>query len=374
MIPIELFFRFWKYDFKKQEGRINIMKKQQIKGISALCAIGLMTLAPNGHAQSVHLEKRLGLGAGVGLAIPVAPSSFSDPVDTGYSLEGHADYYLSDAWGVEAAYNRYHYDSGAPTTNSYGLGVIYRFLPNAKLTPVAGIGAGYATTSGTNLSSLDYDGFTLNAKLGLDYSICENWIVSATAKWAWLDGNGDATHDEHGFMPQVNFTYFFGAHASSNVAMTSNEKADGDDDHDGVANSIDQCANTPKNAKVNSLGCPVDQKVDFTINIQFDASKATVKPQYQGELAKMAKLLKAHSDMKAEIEGFTDSSGKKESNIQLSAARAKAVVTYLVKKLGVPAKQLTSKGYGPENPIADNATAEGRAKNRRVVASLSSVH
>jgi len=346
------------------------MKKQQIQGIFALCAISLMTFVPGAQANQIHLEKRFGLGAGVGFAIPVAPSSFSDPTDTGYSLEGHADYYLSDAWGVEAAYNRYHYDSGAPTTNSYGLGVIYRFLPTAVLTPVAGFGAGYATTSGSNAPSLNYDGFTLNAKLGLDYAICENWVLSATAKWAWLDGNGDATHDEHGFMPQVNFTYFFGgSHASASV-----DKVDGDDDGDGVANSADQCANTPKGVKVNSLGCPLDQKVDFTINIQFDASKAAVKPQYHGELAKMAALLKAHSDMKAEIEGFTDSSGKKESNVQLSAARAKAVATYLVKKLGVPAAQLSSKGYGPANPIADNATAEGRAKNRRVVASLSSAH
>ena len=69
--------------------------------------------------------------------------------------------------------------------------------------------------------------------------------------------------------------------------------------------------------------------------------------------------------LKGEISGHTDNTGNAAANVSLSDARAKAVVAYLVKQ-GVAANALTAKGYGADKPIADNATADGRARNRRV--------
>lgn len=69
--------------------------------------------------------------------------------------------------------------------------------------------------------------------------------------------------------------------------------------------------------------------------------------------------------LKGEISGHTDNTGNAAANVALSDARAKAVVAYLVKQ-GVAANALTAKGYGADKPIADNATADGRARNRRV--------
>ena len=69
--------------------------------------------------------------------------------------------------------------------------------------------------------------------------------------------------------------------------------------------------------------------------------------------------------LKGEISGHTDNTGNAAANVSLSDARAKAVVAYLVKQ-GVAANALTAKGYGADKPIADNATDDGRARNRRV--------
>jgi OOP family OmpA-OmpF porin len=65
------------------------------------------------------------------------------------------------------------------------------------------------------------------------------------------------------------------------------------------------------------------------------------------------------------VQGHTDAVGTKAGNRKLSASRAAAVRRYLVDK-GVKAARLTSKGFGPDTPIADNATDEGREMNRRV--------
>jgi OOP family OmpA-OmpF porin len=75
--------------------------------------------------------------------------------------------------------------------------------------------------------------------------------------------------------------------------------------------------------------------------------------------------LKAHPDYTAEIQGHTDSIGSAEYNKKLSERRAKAVYDIMV-KMGIDPNRLSYVGYGEEMPIAENCTAEGRAKNRRV--------
>ena len=82
-------------------------------------------------------------------------------------------------------------------------------------------------------------------------------------------------------------------------------------------------------------------------------------------LDKVADWIKDNPKAKIEIAGYTDSVGSDANNLKLSQARAKAVYDYLVSK-GCPSKNLSHKGYGEADPVADNATAEGRAANRRV--------
>ena len=77
-------------------------------------------------------------------------------------------------------------------------------------------------------------------------------------------------------------------------------------------------------------------------------------------------ILKEDSGLKLDIEGYTDNTGAEKANVLLSQKRAKAVHEYLVTKGGIDTSRLTSEGYGPANPVADNKTAEGRTLNRRV--------
>jgi outer membrane protein OmpA-like peptidoglycan-associated protein len=76
-------------------------------------------------------------------------------------------------------------------------------------------------------------------------------------------------------------------------------------------------------------------------------------------------MMNQAKDIKLSVEGHTDSDGTDESNLKLSEARAKAVVEAITKG-GIDAARLSSAGFGEEKPIADNSTAEGKAKNRRV--------
>lgn len=141
-----------------------------------------------------------------------------------------------------------------------------------------------------------------------------------------------------------------------------------DTDGDGVYDYLDKCPDTPRDLAVDAKGCP--ERVCITLGVQFDTDKAVVKPQYHDEIKKAADFLKEYPEATAVIEGHTDSVGSDAYNQKLSERRAKAVMKYLVDKLGINAKRLSAKGFGESKPIADNATEEGRYKNRRVVATI----
>jgi outer membrane protein OmpA-like peptidoglycan-associated protein len=104
-------------------------------------------------------------------------------------------------------------------------------------------------------------------------------------------------------------------------------------------------------------------------NVLFDVNKATLKQGAYAPLAKLSGVLLMVPEVNVRIEGFTDSTGSAERNKVLSAERARSVFDYLVSHKIDPSR-MTHAGYGPANPTADNATAEGRTRNRRVELTL----
>jgi outer membrane protein OmpA-like peptidoglycan-associated protein/tetratricopeptide (TPR) repeat protein len=99
-------------------------------------------------------------------------------------------------------------------------------------------------------------------------------------------------------------------------------------------------------------------------NIFFDLGKFDLKPESTIELDNIFQLLKENPTLKIQISGHTDNIGKATDNMTLSNNRAQAVVKYLVSK-GIEPARLTFKGFGATKPVADNATEEGKARNRR---------
>ncbi len=140
-----------------------------------------------------------------------------------------------------------------------------------------------------------------------------------------------------------------------------------DSDHDGVIDANDKCPNTVAGVKVNSVGCPVS----MTLRLNFDTDKAVVKPEYMSKLKEYANYLKKVDNYyDITVKGYTDSRGSAAYNKKLSLMRAYAVRTKLI-QLGVNPKKIKAEGYGEANPVASNATKQGRYLNRRVVIELS---
>jgi outer membrane protein OmpA-like peptidoglycan-associated protein len=97
-----------------------------------------------------------------------------------------------------------------------------------------------------------------------------------------------------------------------------------------------------------------------TGSAELDAAKC------EKTLKAVADIVKAFPGYLVRIDGHTDNVGSADGNMKLSQKRAESVKAYLVKHYSVDAKRLSAKGFGGSQPIADNKTAEGKSKNRRV--------
>jgi outer membrane protein OmpA-like peptidoglycan-associated protein len=134
-----------------------------------------------------------------------------------------------------------------------------------------------------------------------------------------------------------------------------------------IGNQMDKQAEEMKKdlagARIERVGEGI--KITFESGILFDVDKSDVKSAAQTNLAKLATILNKYPDTDVLIEGHTDSTGSAEHNMELSIRRANSVGGYLSQS-GVASNRFKLMGYGETQPIAANATADGRALNRRV--------
>ena len=174
------------------------------------------------------------------------------------------------------------------------------------------------------------------------------------------DTDGDGITDDKDKCPKV-------------AAKTADGCPPPDTDGDGIPDDKDKCPKEPetKNGYQDEDGCPdtvptIVKKFTGAIRgIYFAVNKAKIRPASYKTLNKAAKVLKKYADLKLIIRGHTDNTGNKAHNMKLSGERAEAVKAYLVKR-GIDAARLQAVGVGPDEPVADNKTRKGRAKNRRI--------
>ena len=145
-----------------------------------------------------------------------------------------------------------------------------------------------------------------------------------------------------------------------------------DSDGDGILDPVDACPQVKGEANTDPKknGCPKAQIIGKVIKImervEFDTGRATIRPESDPVLTAVLDIMKGHPEITlVNVEGHTDNAGPKALNLNLSKARAAAVVTWLTAK-GIDKKRLASAGFGDTRPIGTNDTVEGRQANRRV--------
>ncbi|MFW6050092.1 MAG: OmpA family protein [Myxococcota bacterium] len=154
---------------------------------------------------------------------------------------------------------------------------------------------------------------------------------------------------------------------------------DEDNDDDGIPDGLDECPMEPEDLDgyEDDDGCPepgpdhatvtvTDTRILISERIYFDFDRDTIRPVSRPLLDQVAEVVRdLPPSRRVRVEGYTDSAGREQYNVDLSYRRARSVVQYLVSQ-GVPRKRLDYVGYGSKNPVAPNDAAEGRALNRRV--------
>jgi len=142
-----------------------------------------------------------------------------------------------------------------------------------------------------------------------------------------------------------------------------------DGDGDGVNDAADRCPSTPSGVEVDAEGCQVlfqpTKKTLILEGVNFETGKSTLTPESETILNGVAESLVANDSIRVQVTGHTDNTGGLALNRRLSRSRADAVRTYLISR-GVAENRLTARGFGPDQPVASNKTADGRAQNRRV--------
>lgn len=293
-----------------------------------------------------------------------------EPEDTATPYVG-LEYALNDNWAVDFLFvdDETDFDGTGIETDvtSWQLGLKHYFGSGyRRFLPFVGFGAGEIEFEADQFDTVET---TLNAGGGVRYLFGErvSFSVESRAIYSVDENDTDVL-----VMAGLNFWLGdtgAGASSGDDVAAAA---SDMDSDGDGVTDSRDRCPNTPAGTRVDADGCelPVVQVASIKLMVNFGFDSTVVQERYFNDLNELAQFLNRFQDLDVDIEGHTDSTGPDDYNQGLSQRRAQAVVDLLVNEYGIARSRLQAKGYGESQPVASNDTAEGRAQNRRVMATL----
>jgi OOP family OmpA-OmpF porin len=336
------------------------MKKQLISVSAAAC------FALAGMSLPAAAEVPITINAGVGYW-------FFDRDLFGLELDDEAtpfvglEYALNDNWAAEILYADTETDlQGGPDVDvlTWQLGMLYYGgtykSDDMRLRPYAAFGAGEIEIDAGSFDSVET---TVNAGFGVRWMLTDRVGVRLETR---------AIHSldetETDILTSAGVNFYLGDTEPEPVAAPEPMDSDGD----GVTDDKDRCPNTPAGTRVDADGCPLETarvaSVKLKVNFGFDST--VVQDQYFSDLSELAEFLKRFGELQVDVEGHTDSKGAEDYNQILSQRRAQAVVDYLVSQHGIDAGRLEAKGYGESQPVATNDTEEGRAENRRVMATL----
>lgn len=289
-------------------------------------------------------------------------------------------------------------DDGTGSTSRISLGGDLLWVPFQGWSPfvVAGLGGAYNKGDPDNDSGIDL--FT-NYGFGFMSAPLGSYGLRLRAEWRQVnDGYVDKPKDRHIFV-SINFPLRSGSApvarsapppappmppaspvqpapasppAAANTPAPDNAAQPPlppipqvDDDGDGIFNAQDRCPATLPGLRVDQYGCAMEGAIATIPGLRFVSGAARIEPASTPTLIRLTDALEGQPSMRIEVRGHTDSVGDAASNMRLSEQRAAAIGRYLETE-GIEGWRITTAGFGSTRPVADNATEDGRASNRRV--------
>lgn len=178
--------------------------------------------------------------------------------------------------------------------------------------------------------------------------------VTVDSRGCPLDSDGDGVSDDRDDCPNT-----------VAGAAVDERGCELDSDGDGVVDRLDDCPNTRAGAQVDVRGCEIREEIVLR-GVNFESNSDRLLPGAERILDEVAASLGKYPSIRVEVGGHTDSDGAEAYNESLSERRASTVRDYLEGR-GIDRRRMTVRGYGESQPVADNATVQGKAQNRRVV-------
>ncbi|WP_394754605.1 OmpA family protein [Crenothrix sp.] len=208
------------------------------------------------------------------------------------------------------------------------------------------------------------------AGLGFTYELHDNFLIRSDVRYRYnnnLNAHLNPGTDEfHDMTVNVGFVVPLGpkpvAAAPVEPAPAEPDCSTLDSDGDGVNDCLDKCPGTISGSQVDDQGCPIRLEIKG-VNFQYNSAELTQNAMVILD-GVAESLINYPQKNDIEVQGHTSSEGTNRYNLRLSQRRSQSVADYLSQK-GVTNK-LTARGYGEDQPIADNGTEEGRERNRRV--------
>lgn len=335
----------------------------------------LLLIVCQAEARDRNGQISAGLGVGPAIEAPWADSSFRQAVGIGPRASAFARYHHESNYsGFELALDYFRLADQRLTNRSLSLFYFWRFMPEAKIHPVIGLGLGFSKVKHFfSTGSMDSALYALRA--GVEYELNADMDLAFHLDHFSIFKNLPTEPNAHVLAPTLKFVRYFGnppaaLPAQATPAAPASAAADKDSDGDGVMDSKDKCPGSSSGASVNNLGCAEKQSFEVRLDVKFRSGTAQLADAQDEQLGALAKILADNEDFTVEIQGHTDNVGGKALNQKLSQARADAVRNRLIQKFKVEASRLKAMGYGSSQPVDTNNNPSGRANNRRVTAKI----
>ncbi len=332
------------------------MKNTHILALSAAIA----AISAGASADNHKFEVRADVGR----------TFFEDPLDDANTFGLGFGYVLDENWTLEAVASQYSTETQDDNVDvdgtQYRLDALYNINTESLWRPYVAFGVGDQKREVDSEDWSERDTL-VNLGAGVKRNLGGNWEFRTDVR-AFNSLDNEYTD----LALNAGISYLFGG-SPAPVKVAPAPEPEKDSDGDGVLDSKDQCPDTPKTHKVDAVGCSLKltETVAIELNITFDTAKSIIKPEFEGEVSKLATFMNQYADTVVSVEGHTDSQGSDAYNQKLSQSRADAVKAALITKYGIGADRVKAIGYGEAKPVADNATAAGREQNRRVMGQVS---